>query len=100
MGTEQTLAVAPGTLAHRLYGQTQVEESFACNYGLNPLYRERFDGGELRVSGVDADGEVRMVELAGHPFYLATLFLPQVRSSAEQPHVLITGYLRAALGRA
>lgn len=72
-------------------------EEFSCNYGLNPHYRDRFDNGDLRIVGADADGDARMVELRSHPFFLATLFLPQIRSSAERPHPLITAYLQAVL---
>jgi CTP synthase (UTP-ammonia lyase) len=97
VGTTQTITLTPGSLAHRLYGQTAVTEVFACNFGLNPHYRDLFQNSELRVSGIDADDEVRMVELPGHPFFVATLFLPQVSSSEVSPHPLITGYLRAAL---
>jgi len=49
------------------------------------------------VSGIDADGEVRIVELKEHPFFIATLFVPQHRSNPEVPHPLITAYLEAAL---
>jgi CTP synthase (UTP-ammonia lyase) len=87
----------PGTLVQRLYGQREVMEEFSCNFGLNPHYRARFEASELRIAGMDADGEVRIVELARHPFFLATLFLPQLRSSAEQPHPLITAYLGSSL---
>jgi CTP synthase (UTP-ammonia lyase) len=97
VGTTQTLTLLPGSLAHRLYGQTEITEDFACNYGLNPHYRAQFDSGELAVVATDAAGEVRMVELPTHPFFLATLFLPQLRSWPEQPHPLIRAYLQAAL---
>jgi CTP synthase (UTP-ammonia lyase) len=97
VGTSQTISLLPGSLAHQIYGQSEVTEEFACNYGLNPQYRDLFLNSELSVVGVDADGEVRMVELRTHPFFLATLFLPQIRSSVERPHPLITAYLRAGL---
>jgi len=50
------------------------------------------------VSGVGGEGEIRIVELPSHPFFLATLFLPQTRSTAGRPHPLIAGYA-AAVGR-
>ncbi len=40
----------------------------------------------MKVSGVGEEGEIRIVELPENPFFLATLFLPQARSSAEAPH--------------
>lgn len=86
----------PSSAARQIYGQDAVSEQFACNYGLNPLYRNVFEGSALRVAGLGPDGEVRLVELPGHPFYAATLFLPQVRSSPGAPHPLIVAYLQAA----
>jgi CTP synthase (UTP-ammonia lyase) len=48
------------------------------------------------VSGTGTDGEVRIVELPAHPFFLATLFLPQARSSPGGPHPIIAGFAAAA----
>jgi CTP synthase (UTP-ammonia lyase) len=47
------------------------------------------------VSGVGLEGEIRIVELPGHPFFVATLFLPQARSTADRPHPLLAGYAAA-----
>jgi len=47
------------------------------------------------VSGVGETGEMRIVELPEHPFFLATLFLPQARSTASRPHPLLVGYAEA-----
>ncbi len=71
-------------------------EQFACNYGLNPLFREKIARGPLKVTGVDVDGELRIAELPDHPFYFATLFLPQVLSTAALPHPIIVAYVKAA----
>ena len=98
VGTVETISLLPDSAARQIYGQDAVPEQFACNYGLNPLYRDVFEGSALRVAGVGPEGEVRLVELTTHPFFLATLFLPQVRSSPGEPHPLIVAYLRAAVG--
>jgi CTP synthase (UTP-ammonia lyase) len=96
VGTTQTITILPETLARRAYGRPAVTEQFACNYGLNPAYREHISYGGLKVVGIDAMGEVRLVELAAHRFFIATLFLPQLSSSAARPHPLIVAYLKAA----
>jgi CTP synthase (UTP-ammonia lyase) len=50
------------------------------------------------VAGVDAeDGDVRVMRLTDHPFFVLTLFVPQTSSSPDRPHPLILGFLRAAL---
>lgn len=78
------------------YGAEGATERYYCNFGLNPEYRKAVHEAGLRVVGEDDDGEARVLELPEHPFYLATLFVPQARSTPEQPHPLVTGLLRAA----
>jgi len=51
------------------------------------------------VSGLGGAGEVRIVEIPDHPFFLATLFLPQSRSTASTPHRLLVGYAAAVAAR-
>jgi CTP synthase (UTP-ammonia lyase) len=96
VGTTQTIMIVPGTQTHQAYGKAEVTEQFACNYGLNPEYREILSSGGLKVAGRDAAGEVRIVELSAHRFFIATLFLPQVASAPDRPHPLIVAYLQAA----
>lgn len=96
VGSTETVTLAPSTLAHCIYGKTEAVEQFACNYGLNPAYREQIRRGELKISGIGPAGEVRVVELSGHRFFIATLFLPQLSSTAESPHPLLLAYLKEA----
>ena len=79
------------------YGMGEAKEQYYCNFGLNPELQALIDDGGLRVVGVDQNGEARILELAEHAFYVATLFVPQLTSTEEQPHPLIAAYLRAAL---
>jgi CTP synthase (UTP-ammonia lyase) len=99
VGQAQAIRILPGSLAHKIFQAEETVEEFRCNYGLNPSYRDRISGRELKISGVDADGEVRIIELPGHRFYIATLFLPQLTSSPDRPHPLIVAYLMAALNQ-
>ena len=96
VGKTQEIKIAPDSIAHRAYGKQEVMEQFFCNYGLNPVFRNEVTKGKLIITGVDPEGEVRIVELADHPFYMATLFLPQVASKPESPHPLVLAYLKAA----
>ena len=40
--------------------------------------------------------EVRILELPDHPFFVATLFVPQARSTEREPHPLVTAFVVAA----
>jgi len=93
----QAVHITRGSYAYQAYGQEEVTEQFRCSYGLNPRFRDRVETGPLKITGVDFEGGARIAELSNHPFYMATLFLPQLSSSFENPHPLIVAYLRAAL---
>jgi CTP synthase (UTP-ammonia lyase) len=71
-------------------------EQFRCSYGLNPNYLPDFSSGPLKITATDASGEARIIELAGHPFFVATLFLPQHVSRPGVPHPLVLAYVEAA----
>jgi CTP synthase (UTP-ammonia lyase) len=95
-GTQQTAFVLPGTFAHEAYGKDSSTEHYLCRFGVNDRYREQLFGGDLKIAGQDAEGNVRIVELRSHPFFLATLFVPQLSSEAGHPHPLILAFVRAA----
>ncbi len=94
-GKEQEIHICSGTRAFRAYGRSTVSEQFVCNYGLNPQYRKQIEIHPLRVSGVDRQGDVRIVELDDHPFFMTTLFQPQIASQPGRPHPLVVAYLKA-----
>ena len=96
-GQTMRVEVAEGSRAYVIYGGPRAEEEYRCNYGLEPGTRELLERGGLLVSGVDPDGEVRILELPDHSFYVATLFVPQLGSSPGKPHPLVVALLDAAL---
>ncbi len=49
----------------------------------------------MSITGVDVNGEARVVELAGHPFFVGTLFQPERTALAGVAHPLIMAYLQA-----
>jgi CTP synthase (UTP-ammonia lyase) len=97
VGESQKIRLAPNTLTFQAYGKDTIKERFNCHYGLNEAYRNTIEKGGLKIAGVDTNGEVRIVALSNHRFYMATLFLPQFSSSPDLPHPLIVLYLKAAL---
>jgi CTP synthase (UTP-ammonia lyase) len=84
------------SVAARAYGATSATERYYCNFGLNPDRRGDLEGAGLLVSGTDDSGEARVIELAGHPFFVGTLFVPQVASREPKPHPLVTAFVSAA----
>jgi CTP synthase (UTP-ammonia lyase) len=82
----------------KFYGDAHPKERYYCRFGLNPSWRLPLEQEGLLVAGVDAeDGDVRVMRLADHPFFVLTLFVPQTSSSPDQPHPLIVNFLREML---
>ncbi len=95
VGRTLVITLQPGSLVARSYGATSVTEQYYCNFGVNPDHSATLASGDLAIVGSDAEGEVRVVELRSHPFFVGTLFVPQLRSPASSPHQLILGFLNA-----
>jgi CTP synthase (UTP-ammonia lyase) len=95
-GREMELTFSPGSRVAEVYGATSATEQYYCNFGVNPDYVSLLKSGSLKITGSDSEGEIRVIELPGHPFFLGTLFVPQTRSTAEQPHPLVTALVKAA----
>lgn len=96
VGRELVISLQPGSLVAGVYGSTCVTEQYYCNFGVNPDHHATLAARDLAIVGSDAEGEVRIVELQSHPFFVGTLFVPQLRSRAASPHPLIVGFLNAA----
>ena len=68
-----------GSHIRRAYGVPESIEEYHCSFGLNGRYRRLIEGKDLCVTAVDDQHDVRAVELEGHPFFVATLFQPEMR---------------------
>jgi CTP synthase (UTP-ammonia lyase) len=100
VGQTMEVQLRAATLAASAYGRLNARERYYCNFGLNPAFSPALDQVGLAITGTDQDGEARVVELRGHPFLVATLFVPQTSSTPAAPHPLVTAFLRAASTRA
>lgn len=96
VGRSLPLQFVPGSRVASLYGSTEATESYYCNFGVNPDLVDLFRRGPLRITGSDPEGEVRVIELPGHPFFIGTLYLPQTRSTEHSPHPLVREFIRLA----
>ena len=88
-----------GTRLASIYGTPSVVEGYHCRYGLSPAYADRLGDGPLRVSGRDEAGDVRAVELDGHPFFFGTLYQPERSALDGRRHPLIAAFVAAAAAR-
>ena len=95
-GREMELAFVEGSKVASIYGSLSATEEYYCNFGVNPDKVSLLTGSALRTSGSDAEGELRVIELPDHPFFVGTLFVPQTRSTTGNPHPLVNAFLKAA----
>ena len=96
VGHEGAVMVVPGTLAAKITGPGRRTERYNCAYGLNPAYFDALTSGGLRFSGFDDSGRVRIMELPGHPFFIGTLFQPELQGDGAHPHPVIAALAAAA----
>jgi len=95
-----TAMLKKGTVVHKLYGQEQVSERHRHRYEVNPLYHKRLEDGGMVFSGMSADRTlVEFIELAGHPFFVATQSHPELNSRLERPAPLFVGLVKSALAK-
>lgn len=97
VGRRMELHFVPGSRVAAIYGTEGAEEEYYCNFGVNPDKVPLLRQGDLEISGSDAEGEIRVVELCDHPFFFGTLFVPQLGSTPAKPHPLVTAFVRAVV---
>jgi CTP synthase (UTP-ammonia lyase) len=98
-GHEDTVLLEPGSLAQTVIGAERTVERYSCHYGPS-RHLGTLTGHGLRFSGHDPQGQVRIAELPGHPFFLASLFQPELYGDGARPHPVIRGLARAAVDHA
>lgn len=106
MGGTMRLGLYPcmlqaGTKAAAAYGVPRVEERHRHRFEFNNAYRENFQKQGMVFSGLSPDGRlVEIVELADHPYMVASQFHPEFLSRPMNPHPLFVGLIKAAKDKA
>ena len=96
VGEERRVTPVPGTRLHALCGSTPFVGFHWCNFGLASAYIHRLAAHGLVIGAHADDAGVEAVELAEHPFFMATLFQPQMRSLAgHRLHPVIEAFVGA-----
>jgi len=91
-----------GTIAQKAYGKTKISERHRHRWEVNPAYIEKIEKGGMIFSGKSPDGKLmEIIELpeSEHPFFLATQFHPELKSSPLKSHSLFLKFIRVAIGK-
>jgi CTP synthase len=92
----QEIRLVEGSLAARTYGAGTIQERHRHRYEVNNNYRAQLEEAGVRFSGVSVDDLVEVVELPGHPWFLASQFHPEFTSNPRDGHPLFKGFISAA----
>ncbi len=92
--------LAPGTKVADAYGEPVVSERHRHRYEFNSHFRSRFEAAGFVCSGTSPDKRlVEFIELADHPFWVATQAHPEFKSRPDRPHPLFRELIAASLDR-
>ena len=97
----QAVELVDETSARATYGEPVVHERHRHRYEVNNQFRPRLEQAGLVVSGTYQEGRlVEIVELAGHPWFVASQFHPEFKSRPTRPAPLFRDFVGAAFVRA
>ena len=86
------------SLAHQIYGKSQIEERHRHRFEFNSQYKEQLEKAGLKASGINPDtGLVEIVEIENHPFFIGVQYHPEYKSTVATPHPIFVGFVKAAV---
>lgn len=94
---QRPVFAVPGTRFAKLYGAEGVCFGYHCNFGLNSRFEPDLEAAGMRVAARDAAGEVRAMELSGHPFFLGTLFQPERLALKGENSPVVDAFIQSAV---
>jgi CTP synthase len=88
----------PGSKAHIAFGQDVVVDRHRHRYEFNKRYTEQLEAKGFQCVGWSPDQRLcEMIELADHPWFVATQAHPELSSRPTRPHPLFKGLVQASL---
>jgi CTP synthase len=87
-----------GSKAAKAYGRNHISERHRHRYEFNNEFLQQFEEAGMVPSGLNPDtGLVEVVELTGHPWFVAGQFHPELKSTVQNPHPLFVRFVKAAI---
>jgi CTP synthase len=93
LGAHET-DIEPGTVAHRIYGDTSTTERHRHRYEVNLDYIDDLEAAGMSFSG-HSGKRMEILELTDHPYFLGTQFHPEFRSRPGRASPPFVGLLEA-----
>ncbi|AIC96292.1 MULTISPECIES: CTP synthase [Shouchella] len=87
-----------GSLARSAYGEEVVYERHRHRYEFNNEYRQQMEEAGFVFSGTSPDGRlVEIIEIADHPYFIASQFHPEFVSRPTRPQPLFREFVAKSL---
>src|SRR3954451_23178479 len=99
VGHEGPIRYTPGTRIAAIAGVEKSVERYHCSYGIAPAYIEQLAQAGVIFGAHDQDGAPRSLELNDHPFFLGTLFQPELAGDGTRAHPVIRAFAGAVVSR-
>ena len=89
--------IEEGSLAHQIYGASQITERHRHRWEFNNSYLEAVQAAGMKTSGLNPEtGLVEIVEIPSHPFFIGVQYHPELKSTVENPHPIFVHFVGAA----
>lgn len=90
--------IKKNTLAFKIYDKMLIQERHRHRYEFNNKYRGVFKSKGMTFCGLYLKKNlVEMIELKGHPYFIAVQFHPEFKSTPDKAHPLFREFIRSAL---
>ncbi len=87
--------------AFELYKTDKIRERHRHRYELNQKYLKKFEEKGMKYTAFSDNGRrAEILELEGHPFYMATQYHPEYISRPERPEPIYVAFVEACVKRA
>jgi len=90
--------IKPKTKAYQAYKSYLISERHRHRYEVNDKFKEILEKNGLLISGINPQsGLTEIIEIPGHPFFMASQFHPEFTSRPLRPNPLFRELIKAAL---
>ncbi len=90
--------LSQGTKAYKAYKSKEIKERHRHRYEFNNKYRDVFEQNGCVFSGINNKHNlVELMELKGHPWFVACQFHPEFKSKPDQTHPLFRDFIGSAI---
>ncbi len=93
----QDIHLKKGSCYQQIYQTDVIRERHRHRYEFNNNYMQQLEEAGLLVSGLSANGLVEVIEIPGHPWFVACQFHPEFTSTPRAGHRMFTAFISAAL---